>query len=83
MWCASPDLADVQLGALALICVVEAETLDALVQARGLRVEESRGTGATRRWGPRPRREERSGARGRRGVRVVHDEDCVLKHDCG
>ena len=79
-------LADVQLRALTLIRVVEAETLDALVQARRLRVEEPRGTGAalTRRGPARPRgpgREQRCGPRGGRGVGVVHDEDRVLEHD--
>ena len=82
--CAWSDLADVELRALALVRVAEAETLDALFQSRGLGVEVSRGAGTAtlRPRGPRPRRDQRSGPRGRRGVGVVHDEDGVLERDC-
>ena len=64
--------------------MAEAETLDALFQARGLGVEVTRGAGTAtlRPRGPRPRRDQRSGPRGRRGVGVVHDEDGVLERDC-
>ena len=71
------DLADVEFRALALIRVVEAEALDALFQARGLRVEVARGTRAALRRGPRPGRIQWTGIG--RGVGVVHDEDSVLK----
>ena len=74
------DLADVEFRALALIRVVEAEALDALFQARGLRVEVARGTrAASLRRGPRPGRVQRPGIG--RGVGIVHDEDGVLKND--
>ena len=74
------DLADIEFRALALIRVVETEALDALFQARGLRVEVARGTRAALRRGPRPGRIQRPGIG--RGVGVVHDEDGVLKKRC-
>ena len=73
------DLADVEFGTLALICVTEAETLDALIQGGSLRVEEARRADASLGWGP-------WGPRGNQwsnigwGVGVVHDEDGVLRH---
>ena len=72
------DLADVEFRALALIRAVEAEALDALFQARGLRVEVARGTRAALRRGPRPGRVQRPGIG--RGVGIVHDENGVLRN---